>query len=327
MKNRLEIAHEIIALDGTIYVHIDQNESHYLKVLLDEIFGRENFRNEIVWAYTGPSNTPKDFPRKHEVIFRYSRTANYTFNDNAIRVPYKKSTLATGKTTLTGRADDERLKELDRRGKVPEDWWSDIATVGYKHDEILDGFSTNKPEGLIKRIINASSNEGDLVLDFFAGSGTTGIVAHKLNRQWILVEQLESQINLMLNRFKKTLNGEQSGISKEVKWKGGGDFVYLELAKWNENFAEKINKAKSAKELAKIWQEMKQKAFLSYQVDPKTIDSKAKDFSQLTLTDQKRFLLECLDKNQMYINYSEIDDEDYGVSKEDKKLNKEFYKS
>jgi len=110
-----------------------------------------------------------------------------------------------------------------------------------------------------------------------------------------------------------------------MKAKKSGDFVYLELAKWNENFSEKIKKAKSVKELAKIWQEMKQKAFLSYQVNPKTIDSKAKNFNQLVLTDQKRFLLECLDKNQMYINYSEIDDEDYKVSKDDKKINKEFY--
>jgi len=143
--------------------------------------------------------------------------------------------------------------------------------------------------------------------------------------QYIGVEQLNHGKSDGLIRLKNVIKGDQSGISKEVGWKGGGEFVYLELAKWNENFSEKIKKAKSVKELAKIWQEMKKKAFLSYRVDPKKIDEKAKEFSELSLTDQKRFLLECLDKNQMYINYSEIDDKDYGVSKEDKKLNKEFY--
>ena len=110
-------------------------------------------------------------------------------------------------------------------------------------------------------------------------------------------------------------------------WKGGGDFVYLELMKWNENFVEKIRKAKTKDELKKLWEKMKEKAFLSYKAEPKVIDEQAKDFANLSIENQKRFLLECLDKNHLYVNYSEIDDEEYGVSEEDKKLNKEFYKS
>ena len=203
--------------------------------------------------------------------------------------------------------------------------WAENLHQGIAKEGIVELRAGKKPEKLLKRIVEMTTKPGEIVMDYHLGSGTTCAVAHKMGRQYIGIEQLEYGENDSVIRLKNVINGDQTGISKAVGWKGGGEFVYLELAKWNENFAEKINQAKSAKELAKIWQEMKKKAFLSYRVDPKKIDEKAKEFSELSLTDQKRFLLECLDKNQMYINYSEIDDKDYGVSKEDKKLNKEFY--
>jgi adenine-specific DNA-methyltransferase len=126
-------------------------------------------------------------------------------------------------------------------------------------------------------------------------------------------------------RLKYVINGDPTGISKEVNWEGGGDFVYLELMKWNENFADKIKKAKFGEELQKLWEKMKKKAHLSYKIDIAAFDKNAKDFADLSLENQKRFLLECLDNNHLYVNYSEIDDEEYGVSKEDEKLNREFY--
>jgi len=189
----------------------------------------------------------------------------------------------------------------------------------------MTDYDTQKPEALLKRIIEYSTAKGDLVLDFFNGSGTTTAVAHKMNRQWIGVEQLEEGAKIFVKRMKNILNGDQTGISKSVGWKGGGDFVYLELAKWNESFVEKIQKAKTKKELKKSWETMKEKAFLSYKVDIKTVDENARDFADLSIENQKRFLLECLDKNHLYVNYSEIDDEEYEVSEEDKKLNREFY--
>lgn len=203
--------------------------------------------------------------------------------------------------------------------------WTDILWNGISNEGGVTLIGGKKPEKLLRRIIEMNTEPGEIVLDYHLGSGTTCAVAHKMGRQYIGIEQLDYGENDSVVRLKNVIKGDQTGISKAVDWKAGGDFVYLELAKWNENFVEKINKAKSAKELAKILEEMEKKAFLSYKVDLKTIDSKAKDFAQLSLTDQKRFLLECFDKNQMYINYSEIDDEDYGVSKDDKKLNKEFY--
>jgi len=160
----------------------------------------------------------------------------------------------------------------------------------------------------------------DIILDFFAGSGTTGHATQELNkedgghRQFILVEQLDEHIKVATKR-----------IQKVIQKQGGGDFVYLELAKWNENFVDEIKKAKTTKDLQKLWKIMKEKARLSYKVDITAFDKNAKDFSELSLENQKKFLLEVLDKNHLYINYSEIDDEEYGVSKEDKKLNREFY--
>jgi adenine-specific DNA-methyltransferase len=173
----------------------------------------------------------------------------------------------------------------------------------------------------MKHLIKLASDKNAIILDFMAGTGTTAQAVLELNkedggnRQFILCEQLEYVDTVTLPRVKKV-----------IKKLSEGDFVYLELAKWNKNFVEKIQKAKTKEELKKLWEIMKKKAFLSYKVDIKTVDENAKGFADLSIEDQKRFLLECLDKNHLYVNYSEIDDEEYGVSKEDKKLNKEFYK-
>jgi adenine-specific DNA-methyltransferase len=186
-------------------------------------------------------------------------------------------------------------------------------------------FSTPKPEKLLKRIIELSTELGDIVLDYNLGSGTTCAVAHKISRQYIGIEQMNYIKTVTVERLQKVMKGDQIGISKEVGWQGGGDFVYLELAEWNENFVKKIQKAKTKEKLKQLWETMKEKAFLSYKVNVKAIDENAKDFKDLSIENQKRFLLECLDKNHLYVNYSEIDDEEYRISKEDKKLNKEFY--
>jgi len=215
---------------------------------------------------------------------------------------------------------------LYRREKL-SNLWLDISWQGIMNEGGVSLKYGKKAEKLIQKIIELSTNEGDIVLDFFAGTGTTCAVAHKMGRQYIGVEQLDYGENSAVVRLKNVINGDPTGISKEVGWKGGGDFVYLELMKWNENFVEKILSAKTKDELKKLWETMKEKAFLSYKVDIKTIDEHAKDFDDLSIEDQKRFLLECLDKNHLYVNYSEIDDEEYGVSEEDKKLNREFYKS
>jgi adenine-specific DNA-methyltransferase len=137
---------------------------------------------------------------------------------------------------------------------------------------------------------------------------------------------LEYGENDALIRLKKVIAGEQTGVSKLLNWKGGGNFVYCELRKWNSKYLDDIKKAKTTKELLSIWNLMKEKAFLSYKVDVEAFDKNATTFEELDLADQKRFLTECLDKNHLYVNLSEIDDKDFGVSKGDKELNKKFYK-
>lgn len=150
---------------------------------MDEVFGKNNFRNEIIWCYTGPTPTPRDFVRKHDVIFRYVKTDNFIFNGQYI--PYKALN-ATKKIShgSSKESDPEKFLEIKKRGKSVEDWWDDIYTTDRVRSELI-GYTTQKPEALIERIINASSNKGDIVMDFFGGSGTTMAVAEKLGRKWI----------------------------------------------------------------------------------------------------------------------------------------------
>ncbi len=161
------------------------------EIIMHEIFKKENFRNEIVWCYTGPSRKVQDFPDKHELILRYSKTEQRTLNLDAVKIPYSESFLKRRQYTegtggiYGGRERPNEVVEDYKRGKVPEDWWSDIPTGGQIPVTELLGFPTQKPEKLLDRIVKASSNEGDLVADFFCGSGTTMAVAEKLGRRWI----------------------------------------------------------------------------------------------------------------------------------------------
>jgi len=132
-------------------------------------------------------------------------------------------------------------------------------------------------------------------------------------------------LSIPVERLKKVIAGDQGGISKTVNWQGGGSFVYCELLEWNEVYAKRIMQAKDKKELQKIWKDMQERAFLSYRVDVKQFNANAAGFGELSLEEQKRFLLEVLDKNHLYVNLSEMDDETYGVSEEDKQLNRVFY--
>ncbi len=182
-------------------------------------------------------------------------------------------------------------------------------------------FSYPKSLYAVLDTLKIMTNKDDIILDFFSGSGTTGHATLELNkedggnRKCILVEQLDEHIEICKQRMQKVIENN-----------GQGDFVYCELVKWNGVYIEKLQKAKTKADLAKIWQTMKEKAQLSYKIDLKTVDQSAQEFDQLSFENQRKFLLEVLDKNQLYVNYSEIDDADYKVSKEDKRLNRMFYK-
>ena len=178
---------ELLAAHGSIFVHLDWRAGHYGKAILDEVFGQDNLRNEIIWCYTGPGSPGmQQFNRKHDTIFWYSKSSQWVFNEKAIRVPHHAKTKANFKAGLVGSGFVADTYVLDEQGKIPEDWWQ-IAIAGrYAIDGVnRAGYPTEKPALLLERIIKAASNPGDVVLDCFCGSGTTAAVAEKLGRSWI----------------------------------------------------------------------------------------------------------------------------------------------
>ncbi len=222
----------------------------------------------------------------------------------------------------------DRLKEIDGELVTAEpmsDLWDDVLPNDLHNEGKVTLRKGKKPEKLISRIIGLSSSEGDLVLDFHLGSGTAAAVALKMKRKFIGIEQLDYGKDDSVVRLNNTISGEQSGISKSVNWSGGGSFTYCELAQYNANIIDKIEQENTAKGLESIWQMIEEYGFISYKVRPEVINENSHEFQALTIEEQKRFLIAVLDKNQIYVNYSEIEDEDYQISKADIKLNKKFY--
>lgn len=390
IKNRLEIAKELLTKDGSIWINIDDGEAHYLKVLADETFDKENFLGSIVWQHSiqGKGYSGK-FSLHHNYILCYSKSEqfelgqmertekhniNYKNPDNDpngrwrsgdirnalyrpnliydIQTPSGKSIEAPekgwrfSKETMsekiaTGQVyfnEDEtkayhKIYLKDQDGRVPETLWfaNEVGTTRTASAEIKELFSkkifdTPKPEKLLQRIIHIASNENDIVLDFFAGSGTTAAVAHKMGRRFITTEQMDYIEPVTVERLKKVIKGEQGGISKDVNWQGGGSFIYAELMQYNQVYIDKIQSAKTKDELVNVWEEMETSAFLSYQLDKKTFNERLDVFKTAPFEEMKKYLVEVLDKNQLYVNYSEIQDKAFKISAEDIKLNEQFYK-
>ena len=391
MKNRLELAKKLLRNDGSIWISIDDDEQAYLKVLADEIFGRDNFVCNIVWQKKyGASNDAKWISDTHDFILVYAKDKNiwrpnllprtdeqlddYKNPDNDPRGLWRASDLSartysascdyeiigpTGKIfkpppTRSWTISKESFQVLDadnkiwwgknrdarpmrkkflsevKQGIVPESWWSrdfaDDNKIAKYEQKILFGdssFMTAKPERLLERILTLATNAGDLVLDYHMGSGTTAAVAHKMGRRYIGVEQMDYIETLTVERLKKVIGGEQGGISAKVGWKGGGSFVYCELAKLNQNFVEAIEAANDFDTLKEIYERMIATGFISYKVDPAQIEPAG--FAELSIENQKRFLLELLDKNLLYVNLCDIDDEEFAIADADKNFTRSFY--
>jgi len=204
-------------------------------------------------------------------------------------------------------------------------------TVSAAHIEELFGsrvFNYSKSEFLIQDIIQVSTDLGEIVLDYTLGSGTTALVAHKMKRQYIVIEQMDYIEDLVLERLKKVIAGENGGISKSVNWQGGGDFIYFELAKWNETAKEKILACESLEELSTYFDKMYERYFLNYNLKIKEFRGKVikeEEFKALSLDEQKKIFIAMLDNNQMYVNKTEMADKKFSISEEDQKLTDLFY--
>lgn len=199
LYQRLELMRRLLASNGTLYLHLDWHADAYARLILDELFGAENFLNEIIWAYHGPSPIRSAFNRKHDTILSYVKGREYTFNADAVREPYNQNTVNTFKSSP--KAGFGKMPDLER-GKVPEDWWY-FPVVARLHNE-RTGYPTQKPVALLERIVLASSNPGDLVADFFCGSGTTPFVAAKHGRRFIACDENFRAIHTTRSRLTET---------------------------------------------------------------------------------------------------------------------------
>lgn len=323
MFNRLEIAKKLLSEDGSIFINIDYHEVHYLKVLMDNIFGEQYFKNNIVWNYTGPSGSNKFLPRKHDDILYYGKSENTKYHIQFIK--HKSGIHNSGQVFGNKDSSESYKSETEAKGKKLEDWWDDIYSTDRYRKELLN-FSGQKPEKLIQRIINIATDENDIVLDFFMGTATTQAVAMKMNRRFIGIEQMDYIKTVSVERLKKVIAGEQGGISKDVDWQGGGSFVYAELMEKNQGYLKDLLAAKDINELDAVYKRMKVGADFDFRVDLDKYENDA-ERKALSFEEQKQLLVKLLDKNQLYYNFNNIDDADVRdlISDKDYQFNQSFY--
>lgn len=407
MKDRLKIAKSLLMTGGTIWISMGDDGMHYLKMVADDVFGKDHFVGTLPRrTRSGKSDVPFNFSQDFDWLLVYTnvsddkdvvgrsverkyyetedypgepwRLADLTKQTTAKERPNSFFTMVDPKTGKKYPASEKRtwnvskdtFQEYYDRGEIifPDDYdflniskpyarkfkkdddakgklsavISDIQIQSFlkallfdcknqegnnEIDDLFgrDEFDYAKPEKLIKTIIDATTKEKDIVLDFFSGSGTTAAVAHKLNRQYIACEQIEHQIELNIDRLKQVIEGDDVGISDDVDWRGGGSFVYLELKKYNQEFIEEIESATKTEELLTIWEKMKQKAFFRFNVDMQKFDEGIEEFKALALEQQKECLCKMLDLNQLYVNRSDMEDETAKVTEEEKRITKNFY--
>ena len=438
MKNRLEIAKELLREDGVILVQSDDGEQAYLKVLMDEIFKKEQFETSFFVQVRYENKTlseDNDYQKVMEVIHVYSKNHNvflpnklkedyslekfkykitelekgemievggktvevfkegqYTIEEVDSNIDGLKETWATGSLIRQGGTAAEFLSKylIDRKSKdglstlykvydmgndglghryitgpkkkdafrgkffsgVPLSLREGILTGEYKKEKPIPNLLYNfleyqadfgnnrhegnvninggkKPELLLSYLIDYFSNDNDIVLDYHLGSGTTCAVAHKMGRQYIGIEQLDYGENDSVLRLNNVIQGDGTGISQDFNWKGGGDFIYCELGKWNQQAQEEIKNCNSLEELVSLFSSLYEKYFLNYNVKVQEFKEKVlneDEFKNLDLMQQKKIFIDMLDLNQMYINKSEMEDKRYNISQEDIELTYEFYK-
>ncbi len=266
-------------------------------------------------------NHIKDFTNNEDLfIFEYVPTKGKDKDKLTQYLMYKNQTITMLSKLIEVDDKNKRIIKLEPISNIfTDDFWQGISNEGQV--KLKNG---KKPEALLQRIIEISTNENDLVMDFFAGSGTTLAVAMKMKRQFIGIEQMDYIESITKERLKKVINGEQGGISKALNWQGGGSFIYAELMPLNAIYKERIKNINDEKMLDSIYKDLESKAFLDYRIDLDSI-LKDKEFKELDLQEKKEVLLDILDSNMDYVLYGDIEDKDYAISSEVIELNKIFY--
>jgi len=443
MKNRLEIAKQLLKPEGAIFISINHIELGYMLLLMDEIFGSDNklpiitLRSGTTASYRSINECPvnvteyvigyrktpqykgnpiyvesdytedyshmitniEESPEKWELIsldeyfhnkegcknwnefkkkygimwkkIRFDMKRKYTLENPQLIVSLNTLQKPSGKVAEiinTSKKNRNKVHPIERENKssifcyngrtlaffsnkmrkvngdtlpseILTNVWDDVSFLGIGPEGGVDLPNGKKPELLIRYLIEIATEKNDIVLDYHIGTGTTCAVAHKMNRQYIGIEQLDYEENDSVYRIKNVIGTKEkkkgemfdsiefdkTGISDDVNWQGGGEFLYMELCKYNESFIEKIEKSKDTKSLLKIWEDMKDHSFLNYNIDIKKQDEAIDDFKSLSIKEQKKHLCEILNKNQLYVNISSIEDSDFKISKEDKTLNSDFY--
>lgn len=381
MKNRLDVATELLSDEGLCIIIVGEEGYAQLKLLADNIFGEDKYIGTISWRKSDNQANIGEFAKVTDYILIYKKSSGklnklpltdkarkeYRYSDengyfrrqillHKTRGKYNyELTTPTGKKLygpwMKEKEEIERLDNLgkiywtrggqeqpygklylqDSEGQIPNDFWDNsFGTNQRGAEEIRELFRGDrlfdfpKPERLIYNLIKISSEEGDIVLDFFMGSGTTQAVAHKMNRQYIGIEQMDYIETVSIERLKKVIDGEQGGISQDVAWSGGGSFIYAELMDKNATFIDAVLNSKHSDELKAIFDDMKATLDFDFRVDLQEVDQSIwdEDFEM-----QKKILVKIIDKNQLYHNYSEIDDETIKsqLSQSDYDFNKSFY--
>lgn len=428
MRNRLQIAYQLLRKEGTIALSVDNYEVGYLLVLLDEIFGKENRKNIITVrraSATGAKVINPGVVNVAEYVLIYSRDTSvwkpnrvfaakgfdkrygsYIIN---IEEPYEQWKFSTvleefaresqvkksglkkfyGKhyeealeqfaikhadsimqlVTLDDNSVGEEIKEIKKqslenptkvyhmaREKANDyyvvnghaiifakdrlididghksfsqpltDIWDDVLPNDLHNEGGVEFKKGKKPEKLLGRIMELCTNEGDLVLDFFAGSGTTGGAAMKMGRQFILVDQMDYTETTTRQRLINTINGDSHGISKTYNWQGGGSFVYCKLAELNEKFITRIEKCNTCEESVAILDRILNTGYVNDNADFREIHKSMDEFRNLSLDDQKTLMCKLVDKNMLYVNLSDMEDSEFGITNEEKEFNRSFFK-
>ena len=328
--NRIDKSRFRLALDPESFRYDDGDGKGRYRL---EPFDAPNVRPNLTYPIVNPNTGVEYLPpagrcwrTERQTYERLLAEGRIRFGADGTSRPQLKTWYSEAKSQGKGKAGSTIWHDVQQSILWQE---LDANTNATKDQMELFGssvFTNPKPEDLIRRALELSTQEGDWVLDFFMGSATTQAAALKMNRHFIGFEQMDYIHTVSIPRLVKAMRGEQTGISKDVQWKGGGSFVYCELARLNQRFADAIQAAKSNDALAALYGEMRKSGFISCRIDPSALKVAADDFAALSLKDQKRFLMEILDKNLLYVNLCDLDDAEFGLSEADKAFTRSFYR-